>query len=1591
MIQKKGTGHEYLRKHKRSKQAPSPAPATTTTATTLKTVHSEPNFKSLAQQLTEKSYSLKRLTAVLNKSYPVIHATSTAPEPINFESAYNSDDDDVVVSNDTKPIEALDNADRSSAGPMNLVHKGEEDATAIKNLSAILVPSTTTTAPAHQTSAPKKSVGCNRKYDVSPLPRQTKSTMARAMNQCSINRRRVPLIPVPEKPEIIKNTAIISILENLASSKQSSGEYTYHHQHHRHSLLQSSCPQHGDGSGFSSSSISTSGTGKAKKLPVVSLNQQDQIVQSNITTPTTTTTDFADTITPTPTATATATHRDILSKKLVFTHSLLLTAESQEMLETAVSPPVVTKDRIRNILENQIVTPRRILRSAGLSRRQRPASPSLPLPETSVSPPVHVPSISHNLVCIPTVESLNSEDVVGPPGLGETLLSSATEAAAAATAAMEFNETISNSGGASTPQTPHISSSNILIPTNNASTSSQPMDSNTVAVLLQFPTIPPETQILEEAAPAAAAVLLSVESSEESNHLYHTNIVLSSEKRHVDTTGRQINTHKQRMMASTNRASAFDCNNNSSAITYGGGVGSEDLPGFPVKDDSLFRCGSSRPKSAYLMGLEKRFLESLTTASAAAATAGTAAETAGGQGGRKKTALGTVPKRGATLIGIDDRLQAPVTPVVKIPQQQQQQQYQQQQQQKAIPRQRPSTAPALLSTHHPSPKPNPKTPESTYNRCCSSAKWTNRTLLGASVVSVTSSSGRVRPSSTTGRKTPQPPRTASPATIIAHSDGWNTGYNSDDIADYEDLAVDAGEGNQLGSGGYQKRRRVPPSHGAIIIHRSAENPHLHHSHHHHQRHHNHHHSLQQDDYETYRKEYMESRRDHDLAIQEYLDTLLHIQNINAATATATTTTTATTNNASASTSNDQDLQKKKPKKQKRKRISGKPVSMVMTKSKTNTPKNSMAARQHSVTSTEKTESSSAPSSSSPESDEEESSDADSLDLKYNCVELSGGKEEVGDGLQVGSKTDQKLVVPSWVDMFVCASVVLERRIVLIQRVWREYVVGVKRGRLLDVVVYLQRMFRARRVAQAYQRLRNLQKQRRSLAPSMKRFDALDSAAEIPETGECRRISANAFANIVQLNQTLLHPFADAQESRQITESTTIENEEPQENESSRMMDRRAFNPLRYRVRRFAQRRIQARQRILPNPSETTLTLWKQYFRAKESVDARYTNLRPELVLFATEALFYRLQTYRNDGKLSSSTLSSSSSTSVTNQRKSTVLSQIVSNNTEPRSSTADSLLGAAVDQEYTEEEEQPLNTIISKVFTAKTPPTSAPLQKSSTATAPLLHNKDLPFQTVAPVNRSRRPSATVPTAILEVSPNPNEPYSLQPRPPATAGAESNGDCNNDDHEDSDGSPPLLGNLIKQRQSISAGGSRRRTSVGFCLQHITDVPPPTNDQELVVAAAQQKIGEKEVMMGRGSVISRRDDVVKKIKTWKEEQSAAAAAGASENPKSTTTASSSAPTSRPSTAGSKRESTSKTKRGEISKTAKAEPPLGECINPPKTQKKISQTLKKKVAMREARVRDTLEQLSTKISVELALQFVVRTDVELTLWRKRSKKNK
>ncbi|KAJ3013361.1 UNVERIFIED_CONTAM: hypothetical protein HDU68_000746 [Siphonaria sp. JEL0065] len=1420
---------------------------------------SEPVLKSLAQQLTEKSYSLKRLTAVLNNSYPLL-----PKKPKNEELDTTTLEPFVVPTDSVEAvIESPVAAEEAAASVPSTNTKGN-------SLDAILVPSTSA----------KEATTIEHNNAVHRLRKPTLKTKH--------NRRqppdRKPLIQPVEKSVIQKNEAVINILGQLIPPKRQ------HYPEYNCQQYPPICPHH------SSSSFKLKPINKT--LPVVSLNQQDQIVQLNKAEPTP---EAPETSSSAPLSRPQS-HREVLNRKLVFTHSFLSADSYATLQESEIEGGRDgAKDRIKRILEGGMVTPQRVLRSARLRRsvvavaveegfnsvvalpalesnggsdEGKIATRSLPLPQADV-------------ICIPKV-GISVADAT-PPGLGrlpedirdaEALLADSSGVQAQTVDIMDVRESLEQSvepPGDTTFET--IQPTTIVSPMEYID-QIEPLSINT------NPSLQPQEQ---------AKTFLQHNQIAHDNHSNH-------QTQFQTYTATQIATHKTRMSLPTtnsNRPIIHVQNSLSGSVN-------EDLPEFPVKLDTQFRCGSSRPKSAYLRAIEKRFHETL-------------AEPV-----RKPLGL-FVERKGATIVSIDERLRAPVVPMVSgessgVKGHDAQQQT----------LQRPKTAPATikrarqrsLSTRSGSP---------THNRSAS-ARWMNRTPLGTGVVSVMSIAESCHEKSRP--MTPQPlPATLNPVAIIAHSDGWDCSHYGDSV-EYAELVLDeditnldrfqrphsGGSGSAMKFPIYDAESSALPWASSVYPdnRRNASNPHFHH---HHQYHHSHEDNI-------WRVDSSLKMRDHDLALQEYLDTLVHInfQNVESPFVPYSPSETTHTHDA-----------KKKQHKKKRRPISGRPASMpkpTAVKSKTSTPKNSVVVRDSSSLS-EKVESTEG---SSPPESEGEESDTESLDLKYNLLEFEIAEDGGKNAGEVNSN-----VVPEWVDMFVSASVMMESQVVCIQRGWREYQREIKQSRFLDVVVYLQRLFRTRRVAQYFQRLRNIQKQKRNLGPSMKKFDELDRAAEILETGECRRSHSNAFAVVVLEHTKYLAAQKKAQEHADKI-SLQIENGVPRQSVDGRASIMKANTQDDGEIQEkeeWAKRVIQWRQQTLASMSEATSLIWAQYHRARESVDEKYPELRLQLMLFTYDALAYRLQMYRDDkaAPLQSNRQSYSA------KRKSVAL---------PLNPNTSVVIEVAI------EEVTPI--VEAKLLEAEIIVPALVERRAS-------RHKELPFQHVVPVNRSRRPSATLPTAILEASPGgPEDEISLHLTPAPTSVAQS------EDESSSNGNPPLLGNLIKKRQSTSAG---RRTSVSFCLQHIDEdirnAPEPLT----------RRVSESEVMQGRGSVISRRDEVVKRIKSWKEEQQQQL----EQRSESIGTR------SRPSTAGSKRGSVkgSRTKKSETIPQRQVNTFVDPAVER-REQRRLARKkafIKKKVGLRNDRVADALEKSGKRVTVESVIQFVVRARQELMLLRKSTRK--
>ncbi|KAJ3204255.1 hypothetical protein HDU82_005978 [Entophlyctis luteolus] len=209
-----------------------------------------------------------------------------------------------------------------------------------------------------------------------------------------------------------------------------------------------------------------------------------------------------------------------------------------------------------------------------------------------------------------------------------------------------------------------------------------------------------------------------------------------------------------------------------------------------------------------------------------------------------------------------------------------------------------------------------------------------------------------------------------------------------------------------------------------------------------------------------------------------------------------------------------------------------------------------------------------------ESDSEVASEPGSLDLKFSdkhktCLE------------------PLRMVV---VAMALSAAAIILKRIVVIQRTVRRFLRNEKRHHFLDVVVHLQRIFRARRIFRQYQKFKANKKQNRVASFGLTQYLHLDALYVIPDTGEIRRPSSNAFANTVLAFQKYRKMQYRAQQRADGLVADFSDGYFSDTASDEELVDRDSLNPVRARIRKHAAQRIDR----VALKSSVRVSVWQRF-------------------------------------------------------------------------------------------------------------------------------------------------------------------------------------------------------------------------------------------------------------------------------------------------------------------------------------------------------------------------------------------------------------
>ncbi|KAJ3414378.1 hypothetical protein HDV05_006652 [Chytridiales sp. JEL 0842] len=189
--------------------------------------------------------------------------------------------------------------------------------------------------------------------------------------------------------------------------------------------------------------------------------------------------------------------------------------------------------------------------------------------------------------------------------------------------------------------------------------------------------------------------------------------------------------------------------------------------------------------------------------------------------------------------------------------------------------------------------------------------------------------------------------------------------------------------------------------------------------------------------------------------------------------------------------------------------------------------------------------------------------------------------------------DKVTSIPYWVQIGMSAMVIQEKSVCKVQRQVKLHLDRSRYMFIQDFIRYIQRMFRARRVRQQYQKVKSIKKSGRNVGFALKKLDKLDEDAEITGRGEHRRPAAQSGAQIEDM---------DAYNSTESSVESFL-------NDSITDLEafRATLNPVRTRIRDFIRKRriANARNEGPHEISEVRKQVWNKYLSMQSKVAQRY--------------------------------------------------------------------------------------------------------------------------------------------------------------------------------------------------------------------------------------------------------------------------------------------------------------------------------------------------------------------------------------------------
>ncbi|KAJ3328005.1 hypothetical protein HDU76_010747 [Blyttiomyces sp. JEL0837] len=181
----------------------------------------------------------------------------------------------------------------------------------------------------------------------------------------------------------------------------------------------------------------------------------------------------------------------------------------------------------------------------------------------------------------------------------------------------------------------------------------------------------------------------------------------------------------------------------------------------------------------------------------------------------------------------------------------------------------------------------------------------------------------------------------------------------------------------------------------------------------------------------------------------------------------------------------------------------------------------------------------------------------------------------------------------WVEIGIMAAVRVQN---LIRKLQQIFVHSCRKSLFDDVVIYCQRLFRARRVSLQYKTVISIKKSGRNIKLALKLLEKLEDSAWISESGEHRSAKKSIFTSLVRRSVAA---------NRHGSESAIpwLDDSLADIDTSNAPSD---FNPVRNRIRKTVQRYLQHKT-PLPTISTDRVQLWRRFVDITKRLEHKFPN------------------------------------------------------------------------------------------------------------------------------------------------------------------------------------------------------------------------------------------------------------------------------------------------------------------------------------------------------------------------------------------------